>query len=98
MTSADLFRTHLHSLSDLGADFLTPPPAAQEERRRRAKEARKLQVLHWQEWEQNKVAAVGTETGRGRVDCKKVSFLPRDRLRDAVMMSNPGEGEVISQQ
>lgn len=77
----------LESLSTpTGPRALSPPP---EERLKRAKEARKLQLLHYQQREQER----SQQHELPRRSPKKVSFHVRERLRDAVMRSDQGEGE-----
>lgn len=81
--------------------FLNPdslsPPVTQEERRRRAKEARKLQILQYQQWEQDtQQDGPSARAGRSEGGVKTVSFQVGDRLRDAVMRSDHREGGACS--
>ncbi len=97
MVSLDVprYKPSLGALPEL--PFIDPPATSppREERLRRAREARQLQLLHCQQWEEREIGSKRNERPRrGRAGSKKeVSFHVKDRLRDAMMRSDEGEGE-----
>lgn len=89
-------RENLDSVFELPLDFLSKPRALSpppEEKLKRAREARKLQLLRYQQREQERNLQQNGRPGKGGGSSKKVSFYVRERLKDAVMRSDQGEGE-----
>ena len=91
-----------YSFDDVALSLTSAPSTAQE-RRERAKEARKLQLEAYQQWqaqlkEEEEERVIGTGTSRWgqqpKERCRRrVCFQPRERLRDAVVRADREEGE-----
>ena len=108
--SSEVYKTNLANFLESFSTDGPKAPSAVEERRERAKEARKLQLVEYQQWQaqleleerrEGRTRRNGTAGKKEQLrQCgadgrRKVCFQPRDRLRDAVVRADRGESESL---